>query len=55
MNRGLSIKELCHGIYIKIEPGRAVWAEILVFLSTVCARRVVLVLFTNMDATIVVN
>ena len=27
----------------------------LVFLSTVCARRVVLVLFTNMDATIVVN
>ena len=26
----------------------------LVFLSTVCARRVVLVLFTNMDATIVV-
>ena len=27
----------------------------LVFLSTVCARRVVLLLFTNMDATIVVN
>ena len=27
----------------------------LVFLSTVCARRVLLVLFTNMDATIVVN
>ena len=27
----------------------------LVFLSTVCARRVVLVLFTNMDATVVVN
>ena len=27
----------------------------LVFLSSVCARRVVLVLFTNMDATIVVN